>query len=184
MRPIIALFILGCLVSLSPGQYVENTIPLPDSTSGLTSVGSLVYHSPTNTIYVGGDDSFLIAVNAQTNSKLKRVAVGGGPHLLCSDPPGNKVYCANYDATVTVIDGATNQPVKTFSAGRAPTDFCYNERERKLYCGNVNDSFVRVIDCVGDSVVAQVPVSYVPGALCYNPQLNRCLLYTSDAADE
>jgi len=37
----------------------------------------------------------------------------------------------------------------------------------------VNDSFVRVIDCVGDSVVAQVPVSYVPGALCYNPQLNR-----------
>jgi YVTN family beta-propeller protein len=173
LRPVTALLILGCIVSLSPGQYVETTIFLPDSTSGLTSVGSLVYHSPTHTIYVGGNDSFLVAVNAQTNSKLRKVAVGGGPHVLCSDPPGNKVYCANNNATVTVIDGATNQSVKTFSVGRNLTDLCYNGQEDKLYCGNANDSFVRVIDCAGDSVVARVPVSLGPGALCYNPQLNR-----------
>ena len=92
MRLITALLILGCALSLSFGQYVETSILLPDSVSGLTEVGSLVFHPPTNTIYVGGDESLLVAVNAQTNVKLKRVAVGEGPHVLCSDPPGNKVY--------------------------------------------------------------------------------------------
>ena len=173
MRCIVVLLILGCLVSLSPGQYVEKTILLPDSTSGLTSVGSLVFHSPTNTIYVGGNQGFLVAVNALTNLKLKRVAVGEGSHVLCSDPPGNKVYCANYDSTITVIDGAANRAVKTIPVGQRPTDLCYNEREDKLYCGNTDDSFVRVVDCAGDSVVGRVPVSFGPSALCYNPQLNR-----------
>ncbi len=173
MRPITALFTLCIIVSLSPGQYVENEVLLPDSTSGLTSVGSLVFHSPTNTIYVGGDGSYLVAVNAQTNGKLRRVAVGDGPHLLCSDPQGNKVYCANHGGTVTVIDGATSQAVKTFPVEWNVTDFIYSEQENKLYCGNATDSFVRVIDCAGDSVASRVPVSYGPGALCYNPQLNR-----------
>ncbi len=180
MRLITALLILGCALSLSFGQYVETSILLPDSVSGLTEVGSLVFHPPTNTIYVGGDESLLVAVNAQTNVKLKRVAVGEGPHVLCSDPPGNKVYCADYYGTVTVIDGATNQPVKTLPVEQRATDLCYNGPENKLYCGNTSDSFVRVIDCVGDSVVARVPVSLGPGALCYNPQLNR--IYCADLA--
>jgi YVTN family beta-propeller protein len=173
MRPIIALLILCCIVSLSPGQYVETTILLPDSTSGLASVGSLVFHSPTNTIYVGGSDSFLVAINALTNAKLRRMVVGDGPHVLSSDPLGNKVYCANGEATVTVIDGATNQPAKTIPVGQVVTDLVYNEQEDKLYCGNTTDSVVRVIDCGGDSVVARVRVGSGPGALCYNPQLNR-----------
>jgi len=182
VRIITALLVLGCIVSVSPGQYVETTILLPDSTSGLTGVRSLVYHSPTSTIYVGGDDSFLICVNAQTNAKLRRVSVGRGPHVLCSVPPGNRVYCANQGATVTVIDGATNLPVKTISVQRRVTDLIYDEHEGKLYCGNATDSFVRVIDCVGDSVVGQVPVSFGPTALCYNPQLNRiyCAHETED----
>jgi YVTN family beta-propeller protein len=124
-------------------------------------------------IYAAGDDSFLIAVNALTNVKLKRMAVREGPHVLSSDPPGNKVYCSNGDATITVIDGATNQPAGTISVERVATDLAYNGQEDKLYCGNASDSFIRVIDCVGDSVVARVPVSLAPGALCCNQQLNR-----------
>ncbi len=182
MRLIAVLFMLCCVASWSPGQWVETTIVLPDSTSGLTSVGSLVFHSPTNTIYVGGDGSYLVAVNAHANSKLKSTAVPVGPHLLCSDPAGNKVYCANKDATITAIDGATNQPIRTFSVERRVTDLCYNGHENKLYCGNATDSFVRVIDCAADSVVVRIPAGPKPSSLCYNPQLNRlyCAMWVLD----
>jgi len=173
VKCIIALLILACFVSLSFGQYVETTVLLPDSVSALDEARSLVFHSPTNTIYVGGSDYYLVAVDASTNSKLRRMTVGTGPHLLCSDPVGNKVYCANYDGTVTVIDAATNQPLRTIPLGRRLTDLVFNGAENKLYCGNSGDSLVRVIDCAADSVVALVPVSFGPVALCYNPQLNR-----------
>jgi YVTN family beta-propeller protein len=179
-----AVFILCCIVSLSTAQYVESTIPLLDSISGLTGVGSLVYHSSTNTIYVGGYESYLVAVNAQTNSRAERVAVGYGPHLLCSDPIGNKIYSFNYGPTATVIDGATNQAVKTIPVVRYPSEVCYSGRERKLYWINTFDSLVRVIDCVGDSMVAQIVVAPGPVGLCYNSFNNRlyCAQPTTDDA--
>jgi YVTN family beta-propeller protein len=182
MKPVTALLALCIIASLSPGQYVETTVLLPDTSPRLTSVGSLVFHSPTNTVFVGGDERLLVTVNALTNARLGSVPVGTGPHVLCSDPVGNKVYCANDYLTITVIDGATNQSVETISVGGIVTDLCYNRQESKLYCGNTNDGFVRVIDCAGDSVVARVAVSRGPGSLCYNPQLNRiyCAHESSD----
>jgi YVTN family beta-propeller protein len=174
------LLILLCLTSLALGQYVETTIYLSDSVSGLNNVSSLLFHLPNNTIYVGGADNSLVAVNAQTNSKLRRMDVGDGPHLLCSDPPGNKVYCANDDATMTVIDGATNQTVKALSVQQRLTELVYNQHENKLYCGNTTDSFVRVIDCSADSVVALIPTGSKPGWLCYNPRLNRIYCANKD----
>jgi len=160
-------------MSAAHGQYVETTILLPDSASALAGAGSLVFHSPTNTVYVGGSDSFVVAVDGRTNSKLRRVSVGAGPHLLCSDPNGNKVYCCNADATVTVIDAATNQPLKTLPFGRRLTDLVYNDAEDKLYCGDTSDDLVRVVDCTADTVLAHIAVGSGPGALCYSLQLNR-----------
>ena len=173
MRASAVLLSLALVVSAAHGQYVETTILLPDSVSVLDEVRSLAFHSPTNAMYLGGSDSFLVAVDARTNSKLRRMTVGAGPHLLCSDPTDNKVYCANYDSTITVVDAATNQPLRTIPLGRRLTDLVYNEVENKLYCGNSGDSLVRVIDCAGDSIVSHVPVSFGPGALCYNRQFNR-----------
>ena len=173
MRCMVILLLLACSVSLLRAQYVETTILLPDSVSALANVRSLVFHAPTGTIYAGGSDSFLVAIDARTNAKLRRMIVGDGPHLLCSAPVSNKVYCANSDSTVTVIDAVINQPVKTVPVQHVVTDIIYNAAEDKVYCGNAVDSLVRVIDCAGDSIVARVPVSFGPGALCYNPQLNR-----------
>jgi YVTN family beta-propeller protein len=161
------------------GQVVEVTIPLPDSLPKLGNVRGLVFHAPNTTIYVGGEDTFLIAIDAETNVKLdKTVKVGHCPsdiwyyRVLCSDPPGNKIYCSNRDSAITVIDGATNQPVKTIPVEQVATALVYNELEDKLYCAS-DDSLLRVIDCAGDSLVARVPVGSGPSALCYNPQLNR-----------
>jgi YVTN family beta-propeller protein len=172
------------LASLSSGQWIETTIPLPDSLPKLPHPTSLVFHSPNNSIYVAGYESYLMAINAETNVKLSKVmGVGPGPHFyMCSDAPGNKVYCANSDSTITVIDGATNQPVRTFSVEQRATDLVYSELEDKVYCGNTSDSLVRVIDCAGDSVVARIPVGSEPFSLCYSPQLNRvyCAMRTQD----
>jgi len=180
MRLIIAVL---ALASLSSGQWIETTIPLPDSLPKLSAT-SLVFHSPNKTVYVGGVEGFLMAIDAGTNVKLSKVMdVGPGPHFyMCSDVPGNKVYCANSDSTVTVIDGATNQPVKTFSVEQRATDLVYNGLEDRIYCGNWSDSLVRVIDCAGDSVVARIPVGSEPFSLCHSPQLNRvyCAMRTQD----
>jgi YVTN family beta-propeller protein len=160
VRLFAALLILVCAVSVSSGQYVETTVPLPDSLPTLVDIRALVYHSTNSTIYVCGSwDSTILAVDARTNKKLAGICTGEGSHrVLCSAPPENKVYCANYDATVTVIDGATNQVVRTFALEQQVSDFVYNEHEGKLYCGNVMDTLVRVIDCSGDSIVARVDV--------------------------
>ena len=173
MRTSAVLFSLILAVSAVSGQYVEATIYLPDSLSGLDNVNSLLFHSPNNTIYVGGDDYFLIAFDAQTNAKLAKVGLGEGPHLFCSDAPGNKVYCTNYNGTVTVVDGATNKAVKTIPVERHVTELVYAERSNKLYLGNDSDTFLRVIDCARDSIAARIRVGPSPAALCYNPRLDR-----------
>src|SRR5512136_1113108 len=104
---------LGLCAPTVYGQWLETTIPLPDTMPDLLYLSSLLYHPPNKTVYVGGGDSFLFAVDAKTGAKLTTVNVGVGPHVLCSDGPGNKVYCANKFWTFTVIDGATNQRTKT-----------------------------------------------------------------------
>jgi YVTN family beta-propeller protein len=179
MRITRALLAICCLLSAVKAQVVERTFLLPDSLLKLSNVRGLVFHSPSSTIYVGGEDTFLIAINAQTNAKLdKMVNVGPCPYdiwcyrPLCSDPLGNKVYCSNRDSTVTVIDGATSQPIKTIPVEQIVTSFVYAELENKLYCTS-DDSLLRVIDCAGDSLVTRLPVGSGASALCYNPQLNR-----------
>jgi YVTN family beta-propeller protein len=169
MRIIVALLVL---VSMSAGQWVETTILLSLDTA-LTFVGSLVFHAPNNSIYIGGNQDFLVVVDAQTNARVAKLTVGDGTHSLCSAPQANKLYCFNNGPTVTVIDGTNNQPVKTLSIQQTIAGFVYNQQENKLYCGNSNDSYVRVIDCATDSVVARVGVRPEPLALCYNPLLNR-----------
>jgi len=168
------------VVSAVHGQYVESTIYLPDSVSGLHNVNSLLFHSPSNTMYVGGDDYFLVAVDAQTNAKLTKVGLGGGPHLLCSDAPGNKVYCTNYSGSVTVVDGATNQSIKTIPVERYVTELIYVERANKVYMGNASDTLLRVIDCATDLMAARIPVGPCPQALCHNPRLNRVYCVNSN----
>jgi YVTN family beta-propeller protein len=171
---------LGILLAASvSAQVVERTILLPDSLPKLGSVRGLVFHAPTSTIYVGGEDTHLMAINAATNVKLGwSINVGRCPwgiwsyRPLCSDPRDNKVYCCNGDSTITAIDGATNQPINTVPVEQVVTSFVYAEQKNKLYCTS-DDSLLRVIDCAGDSLVARIPVSSPASALCYNPQLNR-----------
>jgi DNA-binding beta-propeller fold protein YncE len=182
VRSAVLLLLVAGLVSIAPGQYLETKIPLPDSTSGLTDLSSFLFHSPTSTIYAGGNTRFLIAIDARTDAKLRKVPVGLGPYVLCGDTVNNRVYCANHDATVTVVDAATNQPVDTLWVDQLTTDLVYVGRENRLYCGNGLDTLVRVVDCATDSIVARIRVSAGPAALCYDPARNR--LYCAHSATD
>jgi hypothetical protein len=181
-RLFLCVLAIGLCVPAASGQWLETTIPLPDTMPELLYLSSLLYHPTNKTIYVGGADSFLFAVDARAGAKLARVKVGVGPHVLCSNVPGNKVYCANKFWTFNVIDGASNRAIKTLPIEHDVTDMVYVGPENKLYCGNATDTLLQVMDCAGDSVVARVRVNFGPGALCYNSLLNRiyCAHESSD----
>ncbi len=183
MKPIVALLILGCIVSPLSGQWVEKVIPLPDSLPKMSTV-PILFHAPNNTIYVSGQESRLMAIDPATNTKLDKVMeIGPGPHhYMSSNPTGNKIYCANTDYTLTVIDAANNQPIKTITVGHRLSGILYNEEEDKLYCASA-DSLLTVIDCARDSVVARIAVGSGFGDLCYNPGMNR-VYWTHSSSDE
>jgi YVTN family beta-propeller protein len=172
-RLLLCVLAIGLCVPAANGQWLETTIPLPDTMPELLYLSSLLYHPANKTIYVGGADTFLFAVDAKAGAKLARVKVGVGPHVLCSDVPGNKVYCADKFWTFNVIDGGTNRVTKTLPIEHDVTDMVYVEPENKLYCANATDTLLQVMDCAGDSVVARIRVNFGPGALCYNRPLNR-----------
>jgi YVTN family beta-propeller protein len=173
MRLIVALLILGCVVSLSPGQWVEKVIPLPDSLSGLHGICAIQFHPPNNAIYVG-DNEKLIVVDAATHEKLARVDTRNWLNIMCSSTASNKLYGGSfYDRTVWVVDCAANCLTAEVLLDGDVRDFCYVEAENKMYVACPSANMVDVIDCQTDSVVARIHLPTAPSALCYSPTLNR-----------
>jgi YVTN family beta-propeller protein len=173
MRLIACLLVLSCIVSLAPGQWVETTIYLPDSLSGLDSICAVQFHSPNHTVYVGGNDK-LVAVDAGTHRKLARITSPGPLDLMCSSTASNKLYCASlYQDSVWVMDCATNHFGTTVALDGRVREMCYAAASNKVYVACPPDSLVDVIDCETDSVVAKIELPSWPSALCYNPELNR-----------
>ena len=174
-RPIMCM-VLCILCAVSSGQWLETTIYLPDSFTGMSRLWALAYHSTTNTIYVAGvEGGCLMAVDGTTSQKFARIPVDRGLIGLCSDPLDNKVFCANYDCdTISVIDAASNQVVERIPTGGPPYgNPCFNPHDRKIYCTtyNADSGDLVVIDAVTNQLIARV----VTGAfnLCYDSVDNR-----------
>lgn len=183
MKFIIAWLILGCIVSLSLGQWVETTVPLPDSMPGLGEISVMQYHPSNHTMYVAGGYG-LLAVDAATRQKTARLELPGTPHFLCSSPASNKLYCASlYARPVWVVDCATNSLRATVTVDSGFKDMCYAGAVNKLYVACPKANAVDVIDCETDSIVARI--GPLPGAssVCYNPVLNR-VYSTQSGSDE
>ena len=173
MRLIASLLVLGCVVSPAPGQWIETTIQLPDSLFGLDSICSIQFHSPNQTVYVGGKGR-LVSVDAGTHKKLTRTTLPGVVNLMCSSTAGNKLYgAALYRESVWVVNCATNNSVKTVRLNGRVGAMCYAARSNKVYVACPGESLVDVVDCERDSVVARIHLESWPGALCYNRGLDR-----------
>lgn len=182
MKTAIVTMAIFCCLSAVSGQWVQTTIYLPDSLSGLDSICSVQFHSPNQTVYVGGNGE-LVAVDAGTHEKLARTTFPGALNMLCSSTASNKLYCASvYQESVWVMDCATNQLLTTVPLDGQVREMCYAAALNKVYVACPPDNLVNVIDCETDSVIASIELPSWPAALCYNPELNR--IYSAQSTSD
>ncbi len=168
------LLVICLLAVTASGQWLETTIYLPDSLSGLANPGSLTWNTANNTVYVGGYSPCVFAIDGHTDKKIARIPAGSNVAALCYNPNGNKVYCANIDSnSVTAIDGETNRVIATVPVGDEPRALCYDPQERKIYCMNTGGSTVTIIDCATNRVLRTIGVGPSPSGLCCNPAEKR-----------
>jgi hypothetical protein len=72
--PVAVLLALCCCLSAAHSQWLEETIYLPDSCSGLICPECLAYDSANNTVYVAGDGGgCVIAIDGTTNQGIARI---------------------------------------------------------------------------------------------------------------
>uniref|UniRef100_A0A7C3UVU9 T9SS type A sorting domain-containing protein n=1 Tax=candidate division WOR-3 bacterium TaxID=2052148 RepID=A0A7C3UVU9_UNCW3 len=171
--------LLTLLCSLLPAllfsQYLETTIYVPDSLSGMAYPQAFIYNATNNKIYVGGEyGNCVIVIDGETNQKIARIPAGEDIHSLCWNSTNNKVYCANYGSdNVTVIDGATNQVITTISVGDWPRALVWNSTNNNVYCANEGSNNVTVIDGATNQVIATIQVGDGPRALVWNSTNNK-----------
>jgi YVTN family beta-propeller protein len=172
VRPIVVLLILGCVVSLSPGQWIEKVIPLPDSLSGLDGIGAIQFHAPNGALYVGGNK--LIVVDAATREKRAGISLPGSIDIMCSSPASNKLYCASRgEKSIYSVDCAENRYLRAVRLASSPRAMCYAAAVNKVYVACPDSNLVGVVDCTADSLVATIRSLNGVRAICYNSDLNR-----------
>jgi YVTN family beta-propeller protein len=110
-------------------------------------------------VYVSCQNSAQVAVvDARTDSLLTYISVGATPIKLYINTLRQKLYAVNSDGgSVSVIDLATNQVIKTVVVGGNPNAGYYCRSADKFYSA-ASFGYVAVIDGVGDSVVARIPM--------------------------
>jgi YVTN family beta-propeller protein len=172
-----AILTVGCLAAAALGQWLEETIWLPDSLSGVICPSDICYNPTENVMYVGGElGRTIMVVDAQTLDKKARVPVRQGVAALCFDRANNQLYCADtgqyVQSTVTVIDGSTNEVKAALDVGTDPCALCLDTVQGKLYCSVAGSGVVAVVNCETNQVVASVDVGS-SGGLCWNPSAGK-----------
>jgi len=180
------LAVLCLFVAGASAQFLETTIPLPDTLGGVGYPAAMAYNSTANRIYAGGSPSDRIAVvDAATGARVARILTppGEGIASLCHNPANNKLYASTYAASakLLVIDGATNGVLATIPMSGYVYSICVNPATNQVYCTNSNKDSVTVIDGSTNGVVTTVKVGDGPYALCVNTTGNR--VYCSSTND-
>jgi len=172
-----------CWLSAAVGQWLETTIPVPDTFGGLSMPNCLAYDTIDNTVFVAGEyTERILVLDAPSGRRVGWVPFAGDIRSLCYNPVSNKVYAAAGDRDmVAVIDAATRQIVETLPVGSRPYALAFNATMNRVYCVNSSSDDVTVIDGEGDSVVATIDVGDRPEALCWNPTRN--VVYSADYDD-
>ncbi len=174
LAPILAL----ALVSAGFPQYLETTVLLPDSFSGLAQPQHLIWDSLDNTVYVGGAvGDYVLGIDDRTGAKKAIVPTGFPITTLAFSPDCRKVYALNtHDSTVMVFDPSTHQKLDSFKMATEQNATCYNPSGRKLYyAGGWN---VTVVSCDGDSVLSAIHRHAGFSYPCYVPKHND--VYVTD----
>ena len=160
MRLITSLLIVGCILSLAHGQWVERTTVIPDSLSGLTNPGTMIYNTGNNFLFVGGDNGPAI-IDGLTDRLIVRASRGGlGQYRACYAAPLNKLYWIGGEngGRTFVLDGATGRDLASIATPNA-RDICYNPMVNRVYVPARDTSgYLIVINAANDSVLGKLSV--------------------------
>jgi YVTN family beta-propeller protein len=172
------------LAAFAAGQYLETTIPFTPGTEP-GEPASIVWNSADNRVYVGDGDGLgttVAVIDGATNAKLTPAASGRSVLALLYNPVQNRVYATSeYSDSLAIIDGASG--AATFlRASFGTTDIAWNPNNNAVYSLAYSDSRLDVIDCVGETVVAQVALGYTPQHVVCGPTVSK--VYVSDWNDE
>jgi len=159
------------LYSVLSGHWLEATIPLPDSLSGVDQPQCVVFSLMAGTVYAAGRyDDCVIALDACRMTRIAKIkAHGSRVYDIVTNCTGSRLYCADYDSNqVLVVDCATNRMLASVPVGQGPGALGYNSTDDKVYCGSYQPPTVSIIDCRTNQVVNTVSVAQYPDCFCYN----------------
>jgi YVTN family beta-propeller protein len=146
-----------------------------------------------NRIYCAGssyyplDESLVTAIDGSVDTVMARIAVGGAPLAMCTNPVANKLYCASQLANqIAIIDGATYSVLKVLSVPSWPIDMLYAPELNRVYCveqgpRNSPNFMVTVIDGTSDSILRTIFVGHYARSICYNR--TDAKIYTANGFD-
>jgi YVTN family beta-propeller protein len=179
MKPIL-IAIVGCaaLCAVLPAQYLEATIPVPQSPD------VMVWNPANNRVYcaVGTPDAFGAlavidgATNVMTDSVMLRCQMPGG---IAVDPGSDRVFCAGSsyypleESLLTVVSGENDSILTEIAMGTAPRAVCYNPADNKLYCASQFANNIVIVDGSTYAVRATLPVPAGPCNMLYAPEVNK-----------
>lgn len=130
---------------------------------------ALCYNSQNHKVYClnNGTESVTI-VDALADTILATVPVDGA-EAICYAAAVNRIYASGgyYDGVVTAIDGAGDSVVATIATLAGGYVLCTNVAGTRLYVAG-EPSYVTVVDCASNSVVADIPVRDNVHGLLYN----------------
>jgi YVTN family beta-propeller protein len=176
MRLSTSLLIVGCILSLASGQWLETNLVLPDPLSGFGSPGTMVYNTGNNFLFVGCDngvaivDGFSNQLIAHTSTRNLRDGVA------YYAPQVNRLYWlgGSSGGTTFVLDGATGQDLKHITTPNGSA-VCYNPAVNRVYVSAYDTSgYVVVIDATRDSVVRRLGLTVgYQSTVCCDPDDNK-----------
>ncbi len=176
MKLIISLLIIGCIVSLAPGQWVETTLVLPDPMSGFGSPGAMLYNTGNNFLFVGCDNGVAI-VDGFSNQLITHTSTRDlKSGVACYASQVNKLYWlgGSSGGTTFVLDGATGRELSHITTPSG-SDICYNPVVNRVYVSGYDTSgYVTVIDATRDSVVRRLGLDVgFQTTVCCDPDDNK-----------
>jgi len=116
----------------------------------------------------------LLAIDTQTRTVAKRMAVGHVPRGLAVSADGRQVFVANsWSDNVSVIDAGTFQLVKNVATGFEPTSVMPDRQAKTLYVANRLSNDVSVIDLQSGQEIKRLAAGRGASYLALSPDGER-----------
>ena len=116
----------------------------------------------------------LLAIDTQTRTVVKRIAVGHVPRGLAVSADGRQIFVANsWNDNVSVIDAGTLEIVRTVATGFEPTSVAPDRQAKTLYVANRLSNDVSVIDLQSGQEIKRLAAGRGASYLALSPDGER-----------